>query len=100
MVRVFSEDTQTSVIYSGDFNSCPERHLDAAAPIPTHWRESEVLITETTYCCDTRDSKDAREEKFSSKVSIFGQCEQKLANSPFSRLTYCFSVVPSRLLRP
>ena len=60
-VRVGSE----SVVYTGDYNMTPDRHLGAA------WIERvkpNLLITETTYATTIRDSKRARERDFLKKV--------------------------------
>lgn len=54
-----------SVLYTGDFNSTPDRHLGAA------WVDlcrPTVLITESTYATTVRDSKRAREADFLRKV--------------------------------
>ena len=54
-----------SVVYTGDYNMTPDRHLGAA------WIDRlcpDVLITETTYATTVRDSKRARERDFLKKV--------------------------------
>jgi integrator complex subunit 11 len=54
-----------SIVYTGDYNMTPDRHLGAA------WIDScapDVLITETTYATTIRDSKRARERDFLKKV--------------------------------
>ncbi|CAG8556757.1 2587_t:CDS:2 [Diversispora eburnea] len=54
-----------SVIYTGDYNMTPDRHLGAA------WIDRvqpDVLITESTYATTIRDSKRARERDFLKKV--------------------------------
>lgn len=54
-----------SVVYTGDFNLSPDRHLGAA------WIERlmpDVLITESTYATSTRESKRGRETEFLSAV--------------------------------
>ena len=54
-----------SVVYTGDYNTTPDRHLGAA------WIDKvypDVLITETTYATTIRDSKKARESDFLQKV--------------------------------
>jgi integrator complex subunit 11 len=61
MVRVGTQ----SVVYTGDYNMTPDRHLGAA------WIEHikpDMLITETTYATTIRDSKRARERDFLKKV--------------------------------
>lgn len=54
-----------SVVYTGDFNMTPDRHLGAA------WIDQckpDVLITESTYAMTTRESKRGRERDFLKKV--------------------------------
>lgn len=54
-----------SVLYTGDYNMTPDRHLGAA------WVDRvqpDVLITESTYATTIRDSKKARERDFLKKV--------------------------------
>jgi len=54
-----------SVVYTGDYNMTPDRHLGAA------WIDRvrpDVLITESTYATTIRDSKRARERDFLKKV--------------------------------
>ncbi|KJE94421.1 integrator complex subunit 11 [Capsaspora owczarzaki ATCC 30864] len=60
-VRVGSE----SVVYTGDFNMTPDRHLGAA------WIDRcrpDLLITESTYATTIRDSKRNREGEFLRKI--------------------------------
>ncbi|KAI0241299.1 Integrator complex subunit 11 [Lamellibrachia satsuma] len=60
-VRVGSQ----SVIYTGDYNMTPDRHLGAA------WVDKcqpDLLITESTYATTIRDSKRCRERDFLKKV--------------------------------
>ncbi|XP_074655305.1 integrator complex subunit 11-like [Tubulanus polymorphus] len=60
-VKVGSE----SVVYTGDYNMTPDRHLGAA------WIDKcrpNLLITESTYATTIRDSKRAREHDFLKKV--------------------------------
>jgi integrator complex subunit 11 len=54
-----------SVVYTGDYNMTPDRHLGAAE---IDRLEPDVLITETTYATTIRDSKRARENDFLKKV--------------------------------
>ena len=54
-----------SVLYTGDFNVTPDRHLGAAR-VPR--LAPDVLITESTYAATTRDSKRFREQEFLSRV--------------------------------
>jgi hypothetical protein len=54
-----------SVLYTGDYNMTPDRHLGSA------WVDRctpDVLITESTYATIIRDSKRARERDFLRKV--------------------------------
>lgn len=56
-VRVGEE----TVVYTGDYNMTPDRHLGAA------WIDKvrpDLLITETTYATTIRDSKRQREREF------------------------------------
>jgi len=57
-VRVNGE----SVLYTGDYNMTPDRHLGAAS-VELHLKP-DVLITESTYATTLRDSKRAREREF------------------------------------
>eukprot|EP01119_Soliformovum_irregulare_P024145 TRINITY_DN8587_c0_g1_i1.p1 TRINITY_DN8587_c0_g1~~TRINITY_DN8587_c0_g1_i1.p1 ORF type:complete len:618 (-),score=188.31 TRINITY_DN8587_c0_g1_i1:202-1953(-) len=54
-----------SVVYTGDYNMTPDRHLGGA------WMdkiEPDLLITETTYATTIRDSKRTRERDFLKRV--------------------------------
>jgi len=54
-----------SVVYTGDYNMTPDRHLGAA------WIDKcrpDLLITESTYATTVRDSKRCRERDFLKKV--------------------------------
>lgn len=54
-----------SVVYTGDYNMTPDRHLGAA------WIDKcrpDLLITESTYATTIRDSKRCRERDFLKKV--------------------------------
>ncbi|OBZ90867.1 Integrator complex subunit 11 [Choanephora cucurbitarum] len=56
---------QESVVYTGDYNMTPDRHLGSA------WIDKvrpDVLITESTYATTIRDSKRSRERDFLTKV--------------------------------
>lgn len=57
-VRVGGE----SVLYTGDYNMTPDRHLGAAS-VELSLRP-DILITESTYATTLRDSKRARERDF------------------------------------
>ncbi|XP_050026697.1 integrator complex subunit 11 [Dermacentor andersoni] len=60
-IRVGSQ----SVVYTGDYNMTPDRHLGAA------WLDKcrpDLLITESTYATTIRDSKRCRERDFLTKV--------------------------------
>ncbi|KAI8924337.1 beta-lactamase-like protein [Entophlyctis helioformis] len=50
-----------SVVYTGDYNMTPDRHLGPAQIEPC---EPDLIITETTYATTIRDSKRARERDF------------------------------------
>ncbi|KAL1924303.1 uncharacterized protein VTP21DRAFT_7338 [Calcarisporiella thermophila] len=56
---------QESVVYTGDYNMTPDRHLGSA------WIDKvqpDVLITESTYATTIRDSKRSRERDFIKQV--------------------------------
>ncbi|XP_071500936.1 integrator complex subunit 11-like [Diadema antillarum] len=56
---------QQSVVYTGDYNMTPDRHLGAA------WIDKcrpSILISESTYATTIRDSKRCRERDFLKKV--------------------------------
>lgn len=56
---------QESVVYTGDYNMTPDRHLGSA------WIDKvrpDVLITESTYGTTIRDSRRSRERDFLTKV--------------------------------
>eukprot|EP00026_Physarum_polycephalum_P004180 Phypoly_transcript_04197.p1 GENE.Phypoly_transcript_04197~~Phypoly_transcript_04197.p1 ORF type:complete len:689 (+),score=102.38 Phypoly_transcript_04197:127-2193(+) len=60
-----------SVVYTGDYNMTPDRHLGAA------WIDRcrpDLLITETTYATTIRDSKRAREHAFLKRIH---ECVEK-----------------------
>lgn len=66
-IRVGSQ----SVVYTGDYNMTPDRHLGAA------WIDKcrpDLLITESTYATTIRDSKRCRERDFLKKVH---ECVEK-----------------------
>ncbi len=54
-----------SVVYTGDYNMTPDRHLGAAW---INQCEPDVLITESTYATTIRESKRGRERDFLKKV--------------------------------
>ena len=60
-IRVGTE----SLVYTGDYNMSPDRHLGAAWIDPV---KPTVLITESTYATTIRDSKRARERDFLKRV--------------------------------
>ncbi|XP_035828983.1 integrator complex subunit 11 [Aplysia californica] len=69
---------QNSVVYTGDYNMTPDRHLGAA------WVDKcrpDLLITESTYATTIRDSKRCRERDFLRKVH---DCVEK-GGKPFDR---------------
>ncbi|XP_044492565.1 cleavage and polyadenylation specificity factor subunit 3-II-like [Mangifera indica] len=51
----------TSMVYTGDYNMTPDRHLGAAQ---IDRLQLDLLITESTYATTIRDSKYAREREF------------------------------------
>ena len=54
-----------SLVYTGDYNMTPDRHLGAA------WIDKcrpDLLITESTYATTIRDSKRCRERDFLKKI--------------------------------
>ncbi|XP_072045044.1 integrator complex subunit 11-like isoform X2 [Amphiura filiformis] len=56
---------EQSIVYTGDYNMTPDRHLGAA------WIDKcrpDLLITESTYATTIRDSKRCRERDFLKKV--------------------------------
>ncbi|UMM16337.1 hypothetical protein L5515_013386 [Caenorhabditis briggsae] len=55
-----------SVLYTGDYNMTPDRHLGAARVLPGV--RPTILISESTYATTIRDSKRARERDFLRKV--------------------------------
>ncbi|KAM9952682.1 hypothetical protein ACTFIR_007736 [Dictyostelium discoideum] len=60
-----------SVVYTGDYNMTPDRHLGSA------WIDQvkpDVLITETTYATTIRDSKRGRERDFLKRIH---ECVEK-----------------------
>ena len=59
--RVGSE----SVVYTGDYNMTPDRHLGAARIDPLR---PDVLITESTYATTVRGPKRSREREFLTKL--------------------------------
>eukprot|EP00761_Pharyngomonas_kirbyi_P010020 gb/GECH01010038.1/.p1 GENE.gb/GECH01010038.1/~~gb/GECH01010038.1/.p1 ORF type:complete len:645 (+),score=101.70 gb/GECH01010038.1/:1-1935(+) len=62
MFHVRSRTTGESVLYTGDYNMTPDRHLGAAAVDQA--LHPDLLITETTYATTIRDSKRSREHEF------------------------------------
>ncbi|KAI8085189.1 beta-lactamase-like protein [Halteromyces radiatus] len=62
---IYAKVGQESVVYTGDYNMTPDRHLGSA------WIDKlrpDVLITESTYGTTIRDSKRSRERDFLKKV--------------------------------
>ncbi|VDO87767.1 unnamed protein product [Haemonchus placei] len=55
-----------SILYTGDYNMTPDRHLGAARVLPG--LRPDCLISESTYATTIRDSKRARERDFLRKV--------------------------------
>lgn len=60
-----------SVLYTGDYNMTPDRHLGSALADKI---KPDLLITETTYATTIRDSKRCRERDFLKKIH---QCVEK-----------------------
>jgi integrator complex subunit 11 len=58
--------TGVSVLYTGDFNTTPDRHL-GPAHLPPALRP-DLLITESTYANTVRESKRSREREFLMQV--------------------------------
>lgn len=56
---------EESVLYTGDYNTTPDRHLGAAQSPKLR---VDLLITETTYATTIRDSKRLRERDFLKRV--------------------------------
>lgn len=54
-----------SVLYSGDYNMTPDRHLGPARPLRTR---PDVFITESTYATTVRGPKKTREREFLAAV--------------------------------
>ena len=61
-----AENHGLSVLYTGDFNTTPDRHL-RAAQLPRLLRPT-LLITESTYADTIRESKRSREREFLMQV--------------------------------
>ncbi|KAJ1512687.1 hypothetical protein HMI54_015477 [Coelomomyces lativittatus] len=64
-VMFYVKSGNQSVLYTGDYNMTPDRHLGSA------WVdacEPDLLITESTYATTIRDSKRSRERDFLRKV--------------------------------
>ncbi|SAM09165.1 hypothetical protein [Absidia glauca] len=62
---IYAKVGHESVVYTGDYNMTPDRHLGSA------WIDKlrpDVLITESTYGTTIRDSKRSRERDFLKKV--------------------------------
>ncbi|GAM27399.1 hypothetical protein SAMD00019534_105740, partial [Acytostelium subglobosum LB1] len=62
---------EESVVYTGDYNMTPDRHLGSAWIDAVH---PTLLITETTYATTIRDSKRGRERDFLKRVH---ECVEK-----------------------
>ncbi|CAI0410467.1 unnamed protein product [Linum tenue] len=58
---VYAKVGDASMVYTGDYNMTPDRHLGAAQIDPL---ELDLVITESTYATTVRDSKHASERKF------------------------------------
>jgi integrator complex subunit 11 len=69
---------EQSVVYTGDYNTTPDRHLGSA------WMDKvrpDLFITETTYATMIRDSKRCREHDFLRRVSKTVENGGKVWNS-------------------
>ena len=55
----------SSVVYTGDFNSIPDRHLGAAF---IDRLRPDLMITESTYSTLFRDTRRSREHDFLFKI--------------------------------
>ncbi|XP_072977847.1 cleavage and polyadenylation specificity factor subunit 3-II isoform X2 [Typha angustifolia] len=58
---IYAEVGNVAMVYTGDYNMTPDRHLGAAQIDRLHL---DLLITESTYATTIRDSKYAREREF------------------------------------
>jgi integrator complex subunit 11 len=58
-----------TVLYTGDYNMTPDRHLGSASiPASSQPLRPDLFITETTYATTIRDSKRCRERDFLKRV--------------------------------
>ncbi|XP_010527804.1 PREDICTED: cleavage and polyadenylation specificity factor subunit 3-II isoform X2 [Tarenaya hassleriana] len=60
-VMIYAKVGDAAIVYTGDYNMTPDRHLGAAKIDRLHL---DLLITESTYATTVRDSKYAREREF------------------------------------
>ncbi|KAG0456677.1 hypothetical protein HPP92_024465 [Vanilla planifolia] len=60
-VMIYAKVGGSAMVYTGDYNMTPDRHLGAAQ---IDCLELDLLITESTYATTIRDSKYAREREF------------------------------------
>ncbi|CAL5081354.1 unnamed protein product [Urochloa decumbens] len=58
---IYAKVGEASMVYTGDYNMTPDRHLGAAQ---IDRLKLDLLITESTYAKTIRDSKHAREREF------------------------------------
>jgi len=65
VIVTHSDGTRQSVLYTGDYNTTPDRHLGSAF-VPR--LRPDVVITESTYATTIRDSKRNRELEFLHKI--------------------------------
>lgn len=56
--------SKLAVLYTGDYNTTPDRHLAAARVQPCKPGSIDLLITESTYACSIREGRRARERTF------------------------------------
>lgn len=54
-----------SIVYTGDFNTIPDRHLGAASIERLH---PDLMITESTYATLLRETRRSRERDFLFKI--------------------------------
>eukprot|EP00854_Cymbomonas_tetramitiformis_P003863 gene3863-4825_t len=66
--RVGDQEFGPSVVYTGDYNMTPDRHLGAAQ---IDRCRPDLLITESTYATTIRDSKRARERDFVQQANLY-----------------------------
>ena len=68
-----------SLVYTGDYNTTPDRHLGAAT---IECLKPDLLISESTYATTIRDSKRVREREFLQQVAQTNLHAHRLVGSP------------------